>query len=131
MTNDTLNLDPSDYIAIYPPIGIARVGNSMERGNDGWFYSPEEPLRIVKRQAVKFKVYAFHQNGEPFREITYDKKYKVEWTVHVKNKKASWYYFAGKFRPNHQLRNPNVQRNLEPDNRNYLIIDPGRKTISG
>lgn len=29
---------------IFPPIGIARVGNSVE--TDGWFYGPEVPGRF-------------------------------------------------------------------------------------
>ena len=31
-------------VRIFPPIGIARVGNSVE--NDGWFYGPEVPGRF-------------------------------------------------------------------------------------
>ena len=30
---------PAHTVRIFPPIGIARVGNS----NDGWFYGPEVP----------------------------------------------------------------------------------------
>jgi len=32
---------PWDNVKIYPPIGIARVGNSDL--DDGWFYGPEVP----------------------------------------------------------------------------------------
>ena len=32
---------PLDNVQIYPPIGIARVGNSHL--DDGWFYGPEIP----------------------------------------------------------------------------------------
>jgi L-Lysine epsilon oxidase N-terminal len=31
-------------VRIFPPIGIARVGNSVE--NNGWFYGPEVPGRF-------------------------------------------------------------------------------------
>lgn len=34
-----------EYVAIYPPIGIARVGNSHEGQDEGWFITPEVPLR--------------------------------------------------------------------------------------
>ena len=38
--------DPSRIhtVRIYPSIGIARVGNSLE--SDGWFYGPEVPGRF-------------------------------------------------------------------------------------
>jgi len=32
---------PWHSVQIYPPIGIARVGNSLS--DDGWFYGPEVP----------------------------------------------------------------------------------------
>ena len=32
---------PLHNVNIYPPIGIARVGNSLL--DDGWFYGPENP----------------------------------------------------------------------------------------
>jgi hypothetical protein len=31
-------------VRIYPPIGIARVGNSVDQ--NGWFYGPEVPGRF-------------------------------------------------------------------------------------
>ena len=35
---------PLHGVAIYPPIGIARVGNSRSKDLDeGWFYGPEIP----------------------------------------------------------------------------------------
>jgi hypothetical protein len=53
-------------VRIYPSIGIARVGNSVDK--DGWFYGPEVPGRFdtptggfkdpngaVKRQASWLK----------------------------------------------------------------------------
>ena len=34
---------PWDSVKIYPPIGIARVGNSFLNYEEGWFYGPEIP----------------------------------------------------------------------------------------
>jgi hypothetical protein len=33
-------------VRIFPPIGIARVGNSVE--SDGWYYGPEVPGRFCE-----------------------------------------------------------------------------------
>ena len=41
---DNSALDEIVSVRIYPPIGIARVGNSKEK--DGWFYGPEIPGRV-------------------------------------------------------------------------------------
>ena len=58
---------------------------------------------------------------------------RIEWTVHIANKKASWYEFivgAGEtgYLPDHALRNPAV---TDPRLREKLIIDPGPRTLSG
>lgn len=39
-------VDPAQIfsVSIYPPIGIARVGNSVD--DNGWFYGPEVPGRF-------------------------------------------------------------------------------------
>lgn len=117
------------HIGIYPTIGIARVGNSTasEEG-EGWYVGPEVPGRDdtppggfkdkdyrVKRQAARFRVYAFDEANNVLCEATPDKGFKTEWKVQVANKKASWYAFMGKHQPgafkpgSSTLRNPNVQ----------------------
>lgn len=105
----------------------------------------------VKRQAARFRVFV-HDDAHPEgREIkvgdtfTFDAgspaagPYPVEgtvedieWTVHLANKKASWYLFketAGihGYGPAHKLRNPEV---TNPEHRRRLIIDPGSQTVS-
>ena len=55
----------------------------------------------------------------------------IEWTVHLANKKASWYDFQENdgqegYAPDHPLRNPTV---TQPDLRRQLIIDPGPVTV--
>lgn len=87
--------------AIYPAIGIARVGNSP----DEYFIGPEvlAPTRVepgfykdrrgaLKRLAARFRVYGLNQYGEVVRELTAADA-DISWQVHVANKKAAWYEF--------------------------------------
>jgi hypothetical protein len=43
-TDQDLDVRRIQTVRIYPPIGIARVGNSVDK--DGWFYGPEAPGRF-------------------------------------------------------------------------------------
>lgn len=109
-------------------------------------------LAKVKRQAARFKIFHYRdekdQQGE---EITLGGEYEfilsgnataltkvrgtvidIIWTVHLANKKASWYEFqetAGMhgYASNHPLRNPSV---TQADKRRQLIIDPGPQSVS-
>ena len=67
--------------AIYPAIGIARVGNS----NDEYFIGPEIPWAVkqqggfykdnagaLKRQAARFRVYGLNAIGNVVKELTLD-----------------------------------------------------------
>ncbi len=138
---------PSDTavarLAIYPPLGISRIGNSEE-----WFLAPEVPglpplsngqykdgPQRVKKQVQRFRIYAFNKAGEVVREVTTEQAH-IEWTVHVANTKAAWYGF------NNPLDNgtlapglPGQRRNASVVSRNdraeMLVIDPGAKTITG
>ena len=90
-----------ESVAIYPSIGVARVGNSP----DEFFFSPEvpgaEPIDAdrfrdrkgrIKRQAARFRLYGLDADGEVVREIT-AKDAEITWTVHVANTKAAWFQF--------------------------------------
>lgn len=130
---------------IYPPIGIARVGNAPTE----FYIGPEtyrglpttlegEPITEdgfrddqgrLCRQAARFRIYDDNNN-----EITLNSPNvkSITWTVHMANKKASWYEFATNegergYSSNHPLRNATVTGN----DRRKLIIDPGPRTISG
>ncbi|MDH0868358.1 LodA/GoxA family CTQ-dependent oxidase [Mitsuaria sp. GD03876] len=132
---------------IFPTIGIARVGNAPER----FYIGPESyrglPLRPdgqafterdfrdeqgrLCRQAARLRVYRRTDAG-PWTEVTLqaDDIAAIEWTVHVANKKASWYAFetnAGEYgyASNHALRNPSVE------DRQSLMIDFGPRRIDG
>src|SRR4029453_3110596 len=102
---------------IHPGIGIARVGNSP----DEYFIGPEAPCRPrdvtapsggfkdaqgrVKRQAARFCFYADDSEEKILGELPVQgaddleggshagPRAEVQWTVHLKNKKAAWYKF--------------------------------------
>lgn len=133
MKNNEIN-----SVAIYPPIGISRIGNSNE-----YFLSSDLPgipskphegfkdsLGRVKKQVARFRVYAFNKEGEVLQEITTTTDTSIEWRVHVANIKSAWYQF------NNVLdlvgsAIPSVLRNESEKNREELIIDPGTRTITG
>jgi len=132
-------------VRIHPAIGVARVGNSPE-----FFLGPQDPgvwsppadgkykdaLCRVKKQAARFRLFAFDGNnfvkelkdGDPDVE-------KIEWTVHLVNKKAAARKFAGPAATDPtdvypapaatQWRNPGEAA------RSKLVIDPGPKTLDG
>jgi hypothetical protein len=130
-------------LAIFPALGISRVGNSAE-----WFLAPEVPgipplpdgrykegTGKVKKQVQRFRVYAFNQAGQVVREVTAAEA-DIEWTVHVANTKAAWYGF------NNPLDNRELAPGLPSQMRNQfivgdaeraamLVIDPGPKSIRG
>jgi len=127
---------------IHPAIGLARVGNSQNE----WFPAPETPDPVkqpasfyrdgagaIKRQAVRFRVYGYNAAGQVVAELT-DDNAKVEWTVHVANKKAAWYQFtlAMDLASTSTLSTAN-RRNptFTGSDRKQLVIDPGARSIQG
>ncbi|MBG6077809.1 LodA/GoxA family CTQ-dependent oxidase [Polaromonas sp. CG_9.11] len=101
------------YCKIFPPLGIARVGDSEEP--NGYFFAPEEPggrpriagggtlgadfkyrdaAGAVKRQAALFHIYAFDSENNPLGELLASHA-QVRWSVTLANKKAAWFKFAG------------------------------------
>ena len=88
----------------------------------------------VRRQAARFYIYKFEAGKEP-EEIKPDTPGVTEltWTVHIANKKATWYTFQrlkGEhgYASNHELRNPDKTNEAE---RKALMIDAGPRSISG
>ena len=151
---------------IHPAIGIARVGDSP----DNFYLAPEQagqlpfeltsdgkekPIKTfkdkqqrVKRQAARFRVFAYDDNGGAGKEIkigdTVDiarpktgqvltiQVTDIAWTVYLANKKSSWYEFQqldGEhgYSNSHPLRNADV---TDADARQQLIIDPGPQTVN-
>ncbi len=91
--------------AIHPAIGIARVGNSPT----GYFIGPEVPSSPVhppggfkngsggneiKRQAARFRIFAFAADGCLIGELT-SSNAEIVWSVELANKKSEWDTFAG------------------------------------
>ncbi len=134
---------------IFPPIGVARVGNAPEK-----FYIDPESYRGLPinpdgkpfkqtdfrdsegrmcRQAARFRIFRTEANGKT-EEINLSTKgiKSIRWYVHLANKKASWYEFATSegengYTPNHPLRNASVKGS----DRHKLIIDAGPRAIAG
>lgn len=92
----------ASYVKIFPPIGIARVGDS----DTEWFLGPETPGAEIspsrgyrdaqgrlKRQAACFRLYAFDEADRLVGEITTEQA-RIEWSVELGNKKASWFPFS-------------------------------------
>ncbi|WP_191600263.1 CTQ-dependent glycine oxidase GoxA [Marinomonas algicola] len=130
-------------LGIYPAIGICRVGGSQQ-----YFLAPEVPglppqpdggfkdgTQAIKKQAQRFRVYAFDDQDRVIGEIK-DEKGSIEWRVHLANTKAAWYGF------NNPLDNgelapgiPGMKRNQyfvsDKEREKMLVIDGKQKTISG
>jgi hypothetical protein len=143
---------PNQVYEIFPAIGIARVGNAPvafyigpERAA-GLPILPNEPEKTfsasdfrdsegrLRRQAARFRIWR-RGPGTECEEVTLDTKEvrEIRWTVHLANKKASWYRFQtlkGQhgYGPNHPLRNAERQG---AEDRRQLIIDPGPRSIAG
>jgi len=92
---------PVAFCSIFPRIGIARVGDS-----DEYFIGAEAPgledipdggykdgSGQVKRQAVRFRIYAFDAAGAVVAELTSQNTKSIRWRASVANKKAGWHAF--------------------------------------
>jgi hypothetical protein len=132
---------------IYPGIGIARVGNSL----DDFFLSPEIPglgpieldpndgvvpvtrykdaNHALRRQAARFRVFAVDtaaDGSETFSEVVEGPNVHIEWRVELANEKAAAGWFTSEVLPEdtHKLRNPDA-------NPSDLTIKPIFGPISG
>ena len=136
-------------IRVHPGIGMTRLGNS-----DEFFIGPEAPGYVpspggtggpgpeggcykdsnlqIKRQAQRFRVYGYDASGNVVQELHAGSAgvSALNWRVHVRNMKAANYAFEGAFLfdPDHK-RNQNIQDNMDPIDRDQLIVDPGAQTI--
>jgi L-lysine epsilon oxidase-like protein len=126
--------------AIYPSIGIARVGNAKEE----YFLAPEvtdplpekpgfyrDPTGALKRQAVRFRVYGLNAEGRVVAELTAADA-EIKWTVHLANQKAAWYEFQlAQDIPEAASAPAQMLRNITVSDRATLTIDPGERHVSG
>ena len=134
---------------IHPAIGIARVGNApaseyflgpelpnqrTERAPDtGTAVPPFKSDGRVKRQAVRFRVFEFVRDGGQWtvsREVSLAEGDVAEltWTVHLANRKASFFEFHGL--DGSPEGNPNIKRRNSGDDAS-LEIDPLPRSIGG
>ncbi|ABK42817.1 conserved hypothetical protein [Magnetococcus marinus MC-1] len=145
MSHPTFNA--TTQITVYPAIGIARVGDSQ-----GFYIGPETACAMptdltgqtvdqnglrdaeqkMKRQAARFSLYATDDQGQVFEVTPATPGVKrIEWTVHLANKKSIWYEFQTNpgelgYAPNHPLRNADI---TDPAQRQGMMIDPGPRQV--
>ena len=128
--------------AIYPSIGVARVGNSLT----DWYLGPEvpDPLPLpagsyrdstgaLKREAARFRIYGVNAVGTIVRELT-STDANITWTVQLANKKAAWYGFQLALDiPEASAPGsiPTTLRNPMVTDRSALAITPSACSISG
>lgn len=126
--------------AIYPPIGICRVGNSP----DEFYIGPEVPDPVplkpgayrdkkgrLKREAARFRIYGLNALGHAVRELTCENA-KIEWHVQIANQKASWYEFQLAMDiPEFADAPASLRRNPSVSDRASLTIAPKARAISG
>ena len=111
-------------VKVHPAVGFARLGNSPT----DFFIGPEIPLDHkppaggykdascrVKRQAARFRLFGYDQNGNLVQELTAADA-DITWTVQLRNKKAA---------------TPARNTGITGADRNGLVIDPGPRTLTG
>lgn len=130
---------------IYPPIGFARVGNSSEffiaseslgspglelktDGTESPVTEYKDSSKNTKRQAARFRIFAFDDDGSPGTPFALPSSARIEWTVHMVNKKDAVVRTGtppAPPAPGVRFR-PTTESGM--DNR---IIDSGARTITG
>ncbi|MGR9159702.1 LodA/GoxA family CTQ-dependent oxidase [Rhizobium leguminosarum] len=126
---------------IYPPIGISRLGNDLDRffvgpeitGHPGWEIdgagneAPVVQYKVdedqIKRQAARFRLFEVPDQGGTPVLAQLPPGCTVEWTVHLVNKKSAVTRPPG---PPLQPVRPTPFPGSAP-----LLIDPGSRTIAG
>ena len=139
LNDDNSDTSPISYCRIHPGIGIARLGNSFTE----YFIGPESPDCLpqpkgglfkdkegrVKRQAVRFRIYAYDSNDKVVKELTSD-DCSIAWQVHLANRKSESNTFRGFYSfPSHEKRNPDIVGDEEREK--ILVIDSGPISING
>ncbi len=134
------------YAKIHPGIGVARIGNSEAAGEAGYFIGPEiiEPpltpegfsrdeLGALKRQAARFRIYAYNAAHEVISELTSSESVKIEWTVELANKKAQWFRFsqALDIKQSKGMTVPRRNPLKMGSERDQLAITPKPQTVEG
>lgn len=136
--------DESDCIvkaAIYPPIGVMRVGNSAEEYFIGPLtdqpvstedpYAYRDKFGALKRQAAQFRIYGLNAAGKAVKELTLENA-KINWHSHLANQKSSWYEFQIALDiPEAKEAPASLLRNIDERDRKSLLIDGNPQKVSG
>ena len=146
---------PKHY-KIHPSIGVARVGTSDEfyAGPEipGTFALPEDGIyrdasKKLRRQAARYWVFEYDDDhpGSPPRPVFAGENgvAKIQWTVHLANKKAVWYKLdeikgitgdesqGVPYPPDWPLRNKDwISPDQPEERRRRLIINPGPRSLT-
>jgi hypothetical protein len=90
---------------------------------------------LVKRQAARFRIFEYVESGGLWtvsREITAKEADTLTWTVHLANRKASFFAFNGLAGSSLLKKQPRPERrNKSVTSRRRLDIDPLPRSISG
>jgi hypothetical protein len=139
---DSKPAKPIVRCAIHPAVGVARVGNAPA---NEYYLAPEVPGRAadpgpggyknakgeVRKEAARFRIYGYDEDGNAVREITADDA-EIVWEVHLANRKAAWYKFYNAMDMK-QYALPTAYRNgtVTGGLRQALVNDPGPIEIAG
>lgn len=138
------NHDPNRIVkaAIYPPIGVMRVGNSKDEYYIGPLvdepevksdiYAYRDKTGALKRQAAEFRIYGLNSEGKAVKELTMDDA-NITWRSQLANQKASWYQFQIALDIPEALDPdipPSLLRNIDVRDRNKLMIKGKPRKIS-
>jgi hypothetical protein len=137
-------------LKIFPAIGIARVGDALSEyyicpevegalpsnpdGSEFTEHDFRDNEGRLKRQAARFKIFNGTEVVTVGSKVDGKKVAEIRWTVHLANKKSSWYEFETNkgedgYASNHALRNAGIKDDTQ--RRTQLIIDAGPRSISG
>ena len=145
-----MSIAPATAVAwkIHPAIGIARVGNSPSE----FFVAvealdPAEPpvtgrrdagdaggtaLPRVKRQAARFRIYAYDASENCLGEVTAESVTAIRWTVTLANKKASGRRIGSRLDGGLDLAGtPRRNRDVPDSERWKLEITPRSRELTG
>jgi hypothetical protein len=129
---------------IYPPIGIARLGNS-----DEFFVGPERPGSLgveitqdgteaevqslkdasgkVKRQVARFRIFQFEDESSSGRPVELLKGATIKWTVALVNKKAAVDRSRGPRNPDLPVIAKTKQSRILDGGKQEIIAEKGRQ----
>ena len=122
-----------DVIKVFPPIGIARSGNSPDRfiqaeyPGDYYSGSYKDSQYRIKRQGARFHLFGYQSGTSQTIEITLDNADEINWSVELANSKAEAEVFGDGI---NNLPIPSLRRKMSIEDRASLIIKPGSHTLT-